>query len=143
MIALLPEPSVPSRIRRVLLALVVTASACGELGRATDLRLLVARDGTYYDPESQEPFTGRVFRTFPGDSTRNEIVGALVDGTWHGELTVYHPSGRIRYMGSFDHGARCGPWTENQDDHDQETSFRRLVSDIESMAIYPPCSSDD
>jgi len=135
------SPPRPRRSRLALLVLILLG-ACSIEPPARDLGELVARDSTYYAPETMEPFTGRVFRPFPGDSTREEIVGRLVDGTWHGELIVYHPSGRIRYMGSFDHGQRCGPWTENQDDMENATSFRELVSDIESLAIYPPCPPD-
>ena len=107
-----------------------------------DLRELVVRDSTYYAPETMEPYTGPVFRPFPGDSTRTEIQGALLAGTWHGELLVYHPSGRLRFAGSFAHGAKCGPWTEALADRDPVNLYDELTSEIETLGLYPPCPPD-
>jgi hypothetical protein len=92
--------------------LVLLASAgCEPPLPERELGDLVVRDSTYYEPETQQPYTGRVYRTFADDPSMREIVGRMLDGTWHGELTVYHPSGRIRYQGTFFEGGRCGAWT--------------------------------
>ncbi len=125
-----------------LLLAIVALGGCREGEAARDLRELVIRDSTYYAPETMQPFTGRIFRPFPADSTRTEIEGALVGGTWHGELTVYHASGRIRYMGSFWHGERCGPWTENTSDREPVDVYDQLLTDIETLGLYPPCPTD-
>lgn len=129
-------------LRSLALLWALIAIACSGPLPERDLRDLVVRDSTYYVPETMEPYTGRVYRRFADDSTELEIVGALLDGTWHGELIVYHPTGRIRYMGSFAHGHRCGPWTENATDRDAVDIYDALTSDIEAMAIYPPCPPD-
>jgi hypothetical protein len=107
-----------------------------------DLGALVMRDSTYYEPETMQPYTGRVYRAFADDAEMREIVGRMLDGTWHGELTVYHPSGRIRYQGSFFGGDRCGAWTENQTDRDFETAYDAVVSDLAALSMYPPCPEE-
>jgi hypothetical protein len=105
---------------------------------------LVIHDSIYFEPETLTPYSGPVFRPFPGDSTtdaptRVEIEGVLAEGTWHGDMVVYHPSGRIRYMGTFADGERCGPWTEGTLDLEPVNLYGELLSDIESLAMYPPC----
>lgn len=131
------------RVTLLLLMFISLAGACaGPGGSSRDLRELVVQDSTYLTPETMLPYTGPVFRAFPGDSSRVEIEGALVDGAWHGDFTVYHPSGRIRYLGSFAEGERCGPWTEAALDIEPVNLYAQLLSDIESMAIYPPCPPD-
>jgi hypothetical protein len=122
---------------RPTLALLL-AGACFQ-GRPANLDTLVLQDSTYLAPGTREPFTGRVVRYFPGDSGRVQIEGTLRDGTWEGELTVYHRSGRIRYQGRLAGGAPCGAWTENREDAEAGNLYLLLKQDIESMGIYPPC----
>ena len=130
------------------LAILVLVAACAEAGPPAvrsgprDLRELVLRDSLYREPGTMTPYTGRVFRPFPGDSTRVEIEGGLAGGDWDGEMIVYHPSGRIRYKGEFVEGERCGPWTENTLDLEPLNDYGELLSEIESMAMYPPCPPD-
>lgn len=124
--------------RRWLLPLLVLAGACFR-GPPTELDTLVLRDSTYLVPGTLEPFSGRVVRHFEGDSSRVQIEGTLEDGTWEGELTVYHPSGRIRYQGRLSAGSPCGAWLENRDDEETESLYLMLKRDIESMGIYPSC----
>jgi len=73
------------------------------------------------------------------DLERVELEGRLLDGTWHGELRVYHPNGRIRYMGNFEQGQRCGPWTENADSVSTGSLYDEVVREVETMGLYPPC----
>lgn len=120
----------------VVVALLVGCSAEPD---ARDLGDLVLQDSTYLVPETMEPFTGPVFRVFSNDTTKTELEGGLLDGTWHGELVVYHPSGRVRYLGSFANGDRCGPWTENTRDEEPGSVYDQLVSEVETMGLYPPC----
>ena len=47
--------------------------------------------------------------------------------------------GRIRYMGRFANGDRCGAWTENQDPDPPGSIYQELKQEIESMGLYPPC----
>jgi len=121
----------------------IAFGACG-LGAPPPRNLdeLVVRDSLYFESGSSLPYSGPVFRPFTDDPTRNEIVGLLVDGTWHDELVVYHPSGRIRYMGAFDHGHRCGPWTENRDDREPGGLLDEFRTEIETLGMYPPCPED-
>ena len=127
---------------KILPLLLLFATAC--VGPAPrDLSDLVAADSAYVDPATDLPYSGPVFRVFPDDEDRIQLEGALLDGTWDGELKVYHPNGHIRYMGSFVAGQRCGAWTENADSVPEGSLYEELVSEIESMGIYPPCASDD
>ena len=127
-------------LRSAVLLASVLSGACAEPSR--NLSELVVRDSTYYAPETMNPFSGPVFRPFADDTTTHEIVGRLLEGTWHGELIVYHPSGRVRYMGSFAHGQRCGPWTENALDREPEDVYEALRREIATLAMYPPCPPD-
>ncbi len=111
---------------------------CRDAGvRALDELRVV--DSVYVDPETDRPYTGRIERRFEADSTSVQIAARLRDGVWDGEMTVYHPNGRIRYMGSFRGGDRCGPWIENADSVSDLGAFEDLVREIESMGLYPPC----
>lgn len=120
-----------------LTALVVPACVDVE---PMDLNGLVVRDSVYVTPETGVPYTGPVFREFPDGAEGLQIEGALSDGEWDGEIRVYHPNGRIRYIGSFDRGRMCGPWTENADSTGNESVYEDLLDEIEGLGMYPPCS---
>ena len=100
------------------------------------------RDSLYVDPGTGEAFSGPVFRSFESDPERVQVEGALLGGAWEGELTVYHSNGRIRYMGSFRGGERCGPWTENADSTPVGSALDMLVREVETMGLYPPSETD-
>lgn len=126
------------RAARLLLVVATCALwACSETPR--DLRDLQVVDSTYIEPATGEPWSGAVVRYFEDDSTLVQLEGALLEGAWHGELVVYHPNGRVRYMGSFERGERCGPWTENADSTELGSIYEALVREVETMGIYPPC----
>lgn len=124
-------------VRALVPVAIAGAVACGG-PEPVDLNALVIRDSLYVEPESGVPYTGPVFRDFP-DAEGPQLEGALREGEWHGEIRVYHPNGRIRYMGSFDMGSMCGPWTENSDSTLNESVYEDLLDEIESLGMYPPC----
>lgn len=97
------------------------------------------RDSIYTEGGTGLPYTGPVFRDFPDAPGEVQLEGRLADGVWDGEMTIYHPNGAIRYMGSFHLGSRCGPWTENADSVRNQSIYEELVDDIESLGVYPPC----
>jgi hypothetical protein len=128
-----------------LIALVlasVLGCAPGTSSEPVELRDLVLRDSTYYAPDAPEPYTGPVSSAFLSDPDLTQIEGAMLDGMWHGELRVYHLDGRIRYQGRLEHGVQCGPWTENTDPEPPTSLYEELVTEIESLGIYPPCAED-
>jgi hypothetical protein len=127
-------------MHRFLLAfhVAILSLGCGTAA-PRELSDLVIVDSVYVDPASMEAFTGAVVRHFEGDSSKVEISGALLEGSWDGEFTVYHPNGRVRYMGAFEEGDRCGPWVENADSLPTESAYEDLVREVESMGLYPPC----
>ena len=104
-----------------------------------ELTELVVQDSTYLDPETMLPFSGRVFRNFAGEGSGPQLEAAMRDGTWEGELTVFHESGRIRYQGEMSGGARCGAWVENENPTEPESVYEAIKEDLESLVMYPEC----
>ncbi len=128
----------PLRLIPTLL-LFATLWACELPGsRPFPLDELTLRDSTYFGPDGT-PFTGRVERRFPDDSTAVQLTGSLREGLWDGELRVYHPNGRIRFMGSLHEGRQCGEWLEEQPEEDPGSVYERLVDEIESLTVYEAC----
>jgi hypothetical protein len=127
-----------SRIAGTLLA-AATLLACGELTPPVPLEGLVLQDSVYLDAETLLPYTGRVVKSFPDDTRRVQLSGELMDGTWNGEIVVYHENGRIRYQGWLDNGEKCGAWIENRDSTPPVDVFAELKQEIESLGLYPPC----
>jgi hypothetical protein len=101
---------------------------------------LMVRDSTYLDPVTLEPFSGRIVRYFVHDTTLVEVEGRLKDGTWTGELTIYHPSGRIRDQGRLVDGVKCGAWVEDGPDREAGGIYEEVVREVESLSIYPDCT---
>ena len=129
-------------MRIVGMCLLVCALFVGCAGPPRVLDELVVVDSLYIEPATGEPWTGSVVRYFEDEPEKVQIEGGLLDGAWHGELVVYHPNGRVRYMGSFVNGERCGPWTENADSTSLESVYEALIREVESMGIYPPCDGE-
>ena len=128
---------IPWRLLPTLLVGLLAGACRAEVPRALDELTVV--DSVYIDAGSGVPFTGRVERVFEGDTTRVQIEGALLDGVWDGEMIVYHPNGRVRYMGSFAVGERCGPWVENADSTPTANAYEDLVREVETLGLYPAC----
>jgi antitoxin component YwqK of YwqJK toxin-antitoxin module len=125
-------------LRTFLVALVpaVGPGGCGEEERVP-LDSLVLRDSLYLDAGTGAPFTGFVARRFEDGAL--QLEGRLEDGTWNGELTVWHPGGSVRYQGRLVDGAQCGAWVENRDEGEETSVYEELKREIESMGLYPPC----
>ena len=119
-----------------LALLILLLSGCTPV---RDLDELVQQDSAYLEPRTMEPYSGPVYRLFGDDSTKIEIEGTLRDGVWHGDLTVFHQNGRVRYSGALANGTQCGPWTENADPEPRESLYEEFVLEIESLSVYPPC----
>ena len=127
------------RSRVVLAALVLLALfACGRTP-PREIGELVVRDSTYLDPETLLPYSGRVFRDFPGEDGGTQLEATLRDGTWEGEFTIYHETGRIRYEGEMSGGSQCGAWVENDSPVEPESVYEAIKEDLESLVIYPDC----
>ena len=124
----------------LILSLVLAALTACELplSRPVPLDDLALKDSTYFSPDGG-PFTGRVERRFPEDSATVQLTGFLRNGVWEGEFRVYHPNGRIRFMGFLHDGMPCGEWIEEQPQDDPGSVYERLVDEIESLSVYEPC----
>lgn len=131
--------------RRRLIAVlgtVLVGAACRQ-PEPTDLSALTVVDSLYVSPETLEPFTGPIVRYFESDLEKVQLEGALRRGAFDGELVVYHPNGRVRYMGSFREGERCGPWTENADSTATGSVYEDLMREVETLGLYPPCEGEE
>jgi hypothetical protein len=120
-----------------LLLLGVLISGCAR--PASDIERLVLRDSMYFEQETLEPFTGRVYKSFAEDPSALQLSGTLKDGLWNGELTVYYSNGRVRYQGDLTDGERCGTWLENRDEDQPGDLLAQVMEEIESLAMYPSC----
>ncbi|MBT8487653.1 MAG: hypothetical protein HKN72_11455 [Gemmatimonadetes bacterium] len=126
--------------RRAVFSLVLLFSlGCGGDPPPRDLDTLAVRDSLYVEPETESLYNGPVYRDFADAPGEIQLAGRLSEGTWDGEMLVYHRNGAIRYMGSFHEGSRCGPWTENADSVRNQSIYQELVDEIESLGVYPPC----
>lgn len=128
---LLPRPL-------LLFAVALALSACGRMP-AREIGELVVQDSTYLDPETLLPYSGRVFRNFPGEAGGTQLEATLRDGTWEGDFTIYHETGRIRYEGEMSGGSQCGAWIENESAVEPESAYEAIKEDLESLVIYPDC----
>lgn len=126
--------------------LLVTVSAglaaCSQDQR-TDLTSLEVVDSLYVTPGTLVPFSGPVFRDFSPGSGQVQLEGGLRGGVFDGEFVAYHPNGRIRYMGSFRNGQRCGPWTEHADSTEPKSVFEEVIREVETLALYPACDAEE
>lgn len=104
-----------------------------------DLAELIVEDSTYLDPATQAPYAGPVFRSFPELPDVIQLESTLADGTWQGELTVYHRTGRIRYQGEMSEGVQCGAWVENDEPEVPGSLYEEIKEELESLVMYPPC----
>lgn len=118
--------------------LIASLVACTQIP-PREVTELVVQDSTYLDPVTMLPYSGPVFRNFPGEEGRTQFEATLRDGTWEGELTVYHGTGRVRYQGQMSGGAQCGGWIENEDWVEPETVYEAIKQDLEALVIYPDC----
>ena len=125
------------RLGTALLVGLLAAACQADVPQALDELTLV--DSVYVDAGSGLPFTGSVERRFEDDTTSVQLEGVLLDGVWDGEMIVYHPNGRVRYMGSFAVGERCGPWVENADSTPTANAYEDLVREVETLGLYPAC----
>jgi len=128
--------------RLFLLASLPLAVSCTHQ-EPTDLSVLQVVDSVYVAPATAEPFTGSVVRHFAAQPDEVQLKGTLRDGVFDGELVVYHPNGRVRFMGSFRAGERCGSWTENADSSATGSLHQILRREVETLGLYPACEGEE
>lgn len=131
--------SAPRAYRWLLTGVAVVLLSCGP-AHSRDLADLDVVDSLYVDPESGRPYTGAVHKAFDDpDAPVRQLEGRLEDGTWNGELTVYHEGGRIRFQGTMRDGQQCGAWTEDEDPEPAGSVYAEIRRDLESLVMYPAC----
>ena len=70
------------------------------------------------------------------------LEARLEAGTWEGEFTLFHPTGRIRYQGRMSAGAQCGGWVENENPDVPGSLLQEVTEELESLVIYPECPEE-
>jgi hypothetical protein len=119
--------------RSLLLTLSLIAVGCAD-PIPRNLDGLLQQGDTYLDRETMRPYSGPVFRFFPNDTTRVQLMANLKDGKldgpyekywdngqlsqkanyvageWHGPFEDYYSTGPLAYKGTFNMGERCGEW---------------------------------
>ena len=126
-------------LARLLLCLAVPSLAACTRTPPREITELVVQDSTYLDPKTLLPYSGPVFRNFPGEGGGTQLEAMLRGGAWEGEFTIYHETGRIRYEGEMSGGAQCGAWIENESPVEPESAYEAIKEDLESLVIYPDC----
>lgn len=120
------------------LCAVALGGCSGPAGR--DLGELLVRDSLYLDPETHAPYSGPVFRSFPAEEGGGvQLRATLRDGAWEGEMTLYHPTGRVREQGETAGGAKCGGWIENERPEAPASVYAEIKEDLESLVVYAAC----
>ncbi len=110
---------------------------------ATDLSVLQFVESVYVAPAIAEPFTGSIVRYFAAQPDEVQLEGTLRDGAFDGELVIYHPNGRVRFMGSFRAGERRGSWAENADSNTTGSAYQVLQREVETLRLYPACEGEE
>lgn len=137
----LHEPARRSVGRRSTLAFLWAVALWGCSGPpGRELGELLVRDSLYLDPETLTPYSGPVFRAFPAEEGGGvQLRATLRDGAWEGEMTLYHPTGRVREQGETASGAKCGGWIENERPEAPASVYAEIKEDLESLVVYAPC----
>lgn len=123
-------------------SLLLSGAACSDRV-ATDLSVLQFVESVYVAPATAEPFTRSIVRYFPAQPDEVQLEGTLRDGVFDGEFVIYHPNGRVWFMGSFRAGERCGPWTENADSSTTGSAYQVLQREVETLGLYPACEGEE
>jgi len=74
-----------------------------------NIETLNNRDGIFYTKDTNEPYTGAIFRLFESGEKRGE--GYLKDGNPDGKSTRYLENGQINLEASWKDGEKDGKWT--------------------------------
>jgi len=118
--------------KTLLLALALIAVGCAEpIPRNLDELVLTVVDDVYVwlDRETMSPYSGPVFRFFPGDTTQVEFIGRLKDGKRGGAWETYTRQGLLITSGTYRDGESCGEWFVGAN----------ALSGSGGTVTYPPC----
>jgi len=85
-------------------------AAEGQAQKTVDVSKLVARRGSFYEINSDKPFTGTVVEYWPGG--RKKFEGQYRDGEPHGLVTQWYAIGGKMEEGECRDGSKHGKWTE-------------------------------
>ena len=99
-------------MKKILLIVLVFIVGCAK--EPINMETLNERDDVFYTKDTNEPYTGAVFRLY--ESGEKMVEAYLKDGKPDGKWTSYFEDGQIQYEGSHKDGEKDGKWTKYNDD---------------------------
>jgi len=79
------------------------------IGCSTDIDTLQNRDGVWYEFNSEEPFSGYVYKEF--QSGKKRMKGWFKNGKQEGSITSWYENGQKELVGKFKNGKKDGIYT--------------------------------
>ena len=95
-------------MKKVLMLLVFLLATISCVQREVDDNLLQYRNGIYYMPNEEKPFTG--LSILKNESGWIEVKANYKDGVLNGEWMFYYKNGQIDFKGNFKDDKSTGEW---------------------------------
>tara|TARA_Y100001970_G_scaffold176342_1_gene214932 strand:+ start:149 stop:502 length:354 start_codon:yes stop_codon:yes gene_type:complete len=80
---------------------------------SVDYNSLLQRSGSYYEINSEKPFTGSIIKKY--ESGQYSMKGEMKDGRFVGDLTKWYKNGQISYVGTYEDGKEVSRKLWNED----------------------------
>ena len=81
--------------------------------KSVDYNLLLQRGGSYYEINSEEPYSGSIIKKY--ESGQYSMKGEMKDGKFVGDLTKWYQNGQISYIGIYEGGKEISRKLWNED----------------------------
>ena len=78
-----------------------------------DYNLLLQRGGSYYEINSEEPYSGSIIKKY--ESGQYSMKGEMKDRKFVGDLTKWYQNGQISYIGTYEGGKEISRKLWNED----------------------------
>ncbi len=112
--------------------LVVLVAGCG--GETVDVDKMVERDGVWYKPNSDSPFSGVLIDSYPNGQKKFEAK--VYRGKQHGKQTHWFENGQVQEYSYFEEGNKNGKidiWHENgQKAMEGEIKYGKITDDTKT-----------
>jgi len=93
-------------MKKLLLLLLLILIGCSE-PEPTDIETLNFRNDKYFLKNSDKPFSGEVFKSYPNG--QYELYGSLKNGVPHGLIKSYFDNGQLEKEETFKDGMKMDP----------------------------------
>ena len=108
----------------ILFALALVSIGCSEPS-PRNLDDLVKQNSLYLDPDTQEPFSGPVFRVSPNDPAQIVLTVDLLNGRLHGDFEDFDPTGVEQGLGLYATGTYLNGRREGRYEYFYPSGVRR------------------